>query len=130
MTQDRLPYDVLLVEDNVEIADVALRQLERIGIYARHAPDGRQALAMLDAQKPDLMLLDLNLPEVDGWRVLEHAKKLYGEDGVKVIVMTANDDSANKLIGRLQTVERYLVKPILRDTLWQAVRNALGVEQQ
>lgn len=123
-----LPYDILIVEDNPEIADISARWLERMRLHSRHAPDGRTGMQMLEAQKPDLLVLDLNLPEVDGWHVLEYAKKLYGDAMFKVIVMTANDDSANRLVGKLQTVEHYLIKPINRERLQQAVAQVLGLE--
>lgn len=127
MTDTKRLVDVLVVEDNTEIADITLRTLNRMGIEARWASDGHQAKAILNEGLPDLILLDLNLGEMDGWHVLEYAKKLHGETNLKVVVMTAADDSANRVIGKLQPVIRYLVKPVERAVLVKTVNEILGL---
>jgi two-component system response regulator AdeR len=122
-------YHILVVEDDPEIANLTLVTLERIGLVAMHANNGRVALDMVDDQKPDLMLLDLNLPEVSGWKVLEYAREQYGDGSFRVIVTTANNDPSNRLVGKLQVVDRYLTKPFTPQELMATVRAVLEMEE-
>ncbi len=117
--------NILLVEDDPDIAKLTIRALNRAGFETVHVDDGQAAIDYLDVKKPDLILLDLNLPEVSGWEVLDHAKALYGEEGFKVIVTTANGDAANRVIGKLQLVVEYLIKPFVPDQLVSAIQRAM-----
>lgn len=121
-------FDVLLVEDTILLADMmmeAFKQIPEIDTY--HASNGDDAVAYLDSTEPDLVLLDLNLPGQSGWQVMEFMKKKYGEGGIKVIVMTAQSDSANKLVGKLQGVERYMVKPVPPREMISAIQEVLDI---
>ena len=62
---------VLIAEDEAEIADILAAYLQRHGLRTLHAADGREALAMHQTCKPDLLLLDVQMPQLDGWQVLE-----------------------------------------------------------
>lgn len=119
-------YRVLLVEDSPDIAGLVMINLKRLGLTTFHAINGPKAVAFLDEHQPDLILLDLNLPGLNGWGVLEHAKKRYGQ--VRVIVTTANDDPSNRLVGKLQVVDRYLIKPYSPADLVALVKEMLQLE--
>lgn len=122
-------YKVLLVEDTIILADMVLEALKHIPeLETDHIADGFEAVEYLDKTQPDLILLDLNIPGQSGWKVMEFIKKKYGEGTIKVIVMTAQSDSANKLVGKLQGVERYLVKPIPPREMLTAIREILSIE--
>lgn len=83
--------DVLVVEDDRATSDLILQQLGELSIGARAALDGRQALAAIDDRLPRAMILDIMLPEVDGFGVLEELRKRPGGREVAVVVYTALD---------------------------------------
>jgi len=100
--------------------------LMRLGIDSHHAINGSLALEFLAQRVPDILLLDIGMPGMNGWEVLEKVKERYPDTHFPVIVLTAFDDPANKLIGKLQArVFRYITKPFDMDVLAQTVRDAL-----
>ena len=126
---DLSDLDVLIVEDALDIAKMLQISLKQIGIDAVLAKNGQVALDYLDHTEPDLILLDLNLPIVNGWQVLEHAKKLYGEHSIRVIVTTANTDEVNRLVGKMQYVSSYIQKPFTIDDIVDVVRDVLELDK-
>ncbi len=125
---DAKPPLVLIVEDSVELAQVSEIALSRLGLKTMHAVNGRRALEMLADQTPDLMLLDIGLPGMNGWEVLERIKLDESALEFPIIVLTAAGDPVNRLIGKLQErVKRYIVKPYSVDELKQAVREVLDL---
>jgi CheY-like chemotaxis protein len=122
---DRAPL-VLIVEDTLELAEVIQATLERMQMVTLHETHGSKAISALDAQKPDVVLLDIALPDMTGWKILDAIKEKYGEDAMPaVIVITAYGDPANRLVGKLQGVFSYLIKPFTSDEVEQIVTQAL-----
>jgi len=121
-------FTVLLVEDTIILAQMVMESLKQIPeITTDHVANGFAAVEYLEKNEPDLILLDLNIPGKSGWQVMEFLKSKYGEGTIKVVVMTAQSDSANKLVGKLQGVERYLVKPVPPREMIAAIREVLGI---
>ncbi len=118
----------LIVEDSDDIAGLIQLMLARMGIDSHHAGNGFLALNFLENQLPDILLLDLNMPGMSGWQVLDAIKERYPDAAFPVIVLTALADPANRLIGKLQEhVIRYMTKPFELDVLAATVRVALGL---
>lgn len=99
---------VLVAEDESEIAEVLAAYLKRDGYRSVHAPDGRRALELHLALKPDLVLLDVHMPEVDGWKVLA---ELRVRGSTPVIMLTAMDQDIDKVMGLRMGADDYIVKP-------------------
>ncbi|MFI7866775.1 response regulator [Ectopseudomonas khazarica] len=99
---------VLIAEDEAEIADILIAYLQRSGLRTQHACDGQQALALHQALKPDLLLLDVQMPVLDGWKVLSEIRS-RGE--TPVIMLTALDQDIDKLMGLRLGADDYVVKP-------------------
>ncbi|MBL8146169.1 MAG: response regulator transcription factor [Anaerolineae bacterium] len=119
---------VLVVEDTPELAEMVVATLRRARIIAEYELRGEQALPRYIESKPPVILLDLNLPDLPGWKVLEAIRDYSRDNGVpgpRIIVMTAMGDPANRLVGKLQGVFGYIVKPCPTAELQAAVRNAL-----
>ncbi len=118
---------VLIVEDSAELAEIIQATLQRLDMVTAHETHGNKAFNRYHEFKPDVMLLDIGLPDMTGWKVLENIRERIG-DGVmpKVIVITAYGDPANRLIGKLQNVHDYLIKPFTSDEVERVVLNALG----
>src|SRR3954469_20028891 len=81
---------ILLVEDNLANGDMLLRRLRRSGYDVVSAPDGEQAVAMAVAETPDVILMDLNLPVLDGWAATRRIKATPATSAIPVIALTAH----------------------------------------
>ncbi len=99
---------ILIAEDDPEIADIIRAYLEREGFRTVHAPDGRIALDLHHALKPDLILLDVSMPRMDGWEVLAAVRQ---RSTTPVIMVTALDQDIDKLQALRIGADDYVVKP-------------------
>ncbi|WP_339652219.1 response regulator [Halopseudomonas pelagia] len=99
---------ILIAEDEAEIAEILAAYLERSGLRTVHAVDGIDALAKHQRLKPDLVLLDVQMPGMDGWQVLSEIRH-HGE--TPVIMLTALDQDMDKLVGLRIGADDYVVKP-------------------
>ena len=99
---------VLVVEDELEIAKVLEGYLQREGYRTERAKDGRSALTLFRASRPDLVLLDIMLPELDGIEVL---KVIRTESTTPVIVLSARTEELDKLLGLELGADDYVTKP-------------------
>ena len=99
---------ILIVDDEKKIADILKAYLEREGYRVMTAFDGRSALESARTGSPDLILLDLMLPEVSGWDV---CKELRTKSSVPIIMLTARDDTTEKIIGLELGADDYITKP-------------------
>ncbi len=107
---DHARGSVLVVDDEPTISEVLSRYLERAGYRTRVAGDGAQALAAAASQRPDLVVLDLMLPGIDG---LEVMRRLRDQDPerIAVILLTAKADESDRVIGLRLGADDYVVKP-------------------
>ncbi len=99
---------VLVVDDEPTIAEVVSRYLQRAGYDTRVAGDGPDALAQISAERPDLVVLDLMLPGMDG---LEVMRRMHESDRVSVILLTARGEPSDRVIGLRLGADDYVVKP-------------------
>lgn len=99
---------VLIAEDEPEIADILKAYLERQGMRTEWAQDGRRALEAHRTSKPDLVLLDVQMPLLDGWQVLSEIRH---RGDTPVIMLTALDQDLDKLTGLRIGADDYVVKP-------------------
>jgi two-component system, OmpR family, response regulator ResD len=100
---------VLVVDDEPTIAEVVSRYLERAGYATTVAHDGAEALASAQRGRPDLVVLDLMLPGVDGLEVLRRLREDAAPPGV--ILLTAKGEESDRVIGLRQGADDYVVKP-------------------
>ncbi|MCS6836452.1 MAG: response regulator [Anaerolineae bacterium] len=122
---------VLVVEDTQDIAEIIQATIEGMGLKTVYAGSGKQGLDVMREQTPQIIMLDIGLPDITGWRMLDHIKEHYAEAQLAmptVIVITAYGDPANKLIGKLQNVYSYLVKPVLPDQVERVVKMVINGE--
>lgn len=103
-----LPALVLIAEDEPEIAEILQAYLGRAGLRTVRAADGRDALNLHLSLKPDLVLLDVQMPRVDGWKVLSEIRH---RGDTPVIMLTAMDQDIDKLMGLRLGADDYVVKP-------------------
>ena len=113
---------VLVVEDDEEIAQVLQRSLRLEGYEVRIAGDGEAALEQAVAFNPDLVILDLGLPKLDG---IEVARRLRAADDVPILMLTARDALESRVEGLDSGADDYLVKPFERQELLARLRALL-----
>lgn len=100
---------VLLIEDDLDLAETLVDYLELEGMRCDHAANGVAGLELVERQPPDVVLLDLHLPRLDGLRVCERLREA-GRD-IPVLMLTARDALDDKLAGFAAGTDDYLVKP-------------------
>ncbi len=113
---------VLVVDDEPRIAQLARDYLEHAGFGVLLAGDGRSALQAIRTRQPDLVVLDLGLPEVDG---LEVTRTVRESSRVPIIMLTARDDELDKLLGLELGADDYITKPFSPRELVARVRAVL-----
>ena len=110
---------ILVVDDEPRIAEIARDYLERAGFRVTTAGNGADALAIARARRPDLIVLDLGLPHMDG---LDVTRTLRKQSNVPIIMLTARVDESDKLIGLELGADDYLTKPFSPKELVARVR--------
>ncbi|HZQ63055.1 MAG TPA: response regulator transcription factor [Casimicrobiaceae bacterium] len=101
--------NVLIVEDDAEIASLLTTELGRLGYTLSAVGSGREALRNIDRTTPDLVLLDLGLPDIDGYEVLRQLRET--RNGTPVICLTARDQQMDRIGGLRAGADDYIVKP-------------------
>ncbi len=100
---------VLLVDDEPNIVELSQLYLEKEGYRIISAADGKQALATIEKENPALVVLDLMLPEMDGFEVCRHLRAQ--NSSVLILMLTARDDDVDKIVGLEMGADDYMTKP-------------------
>jgi two-component system, cell cycle response regulator DivK len=103
---------ILLVEDNEMNRDMLSRRLLRKGYEVVMAVDGEQAVAMAQSEKPDLILMDMSLPVIDGWEATRRVKASEASSGIPIIALTAHAMSGDRERALGAGCDDYDTKPI------------------
>ena len=113
---------ILVIEDDPDIRGLVVALVQRAGMRAREAADGRAGVRAFFEERPDLVVLDLGLPELDGWQVLERIRDL---SEVPVLVLTAEGEQVQKVRGLEKGADDYVTKPFGREELVARVQALL-----
>jgi two-component system alkaline phosphatase synthesis response regulator PhoP len=113
---------VLVVEDESSIASFVALYLKNAGYGVRTAATGTDALAQAESERPDLIVLDLMLPDVDG---IEVCRRLRKDSDVPILMLTARDEDVDKIIGLEVGADDYLTKPFNPGELVARVKSVL-----
>ncbi len=113
---------VLVVEDDRRIADMVIKNLESAGYECHVSSDGGQALADFERVRPDLVVLDLGLPGIDGLQV---TRRLRRDSDVAILMLTARTSESDKLLGLELGADDYVTKPFSTAELMARVRALL-----
>jgi DNA-binding response OmpR family regulator len=117
-----MPAEIMVAEDDPKLAEVLRRYLEREGYQVVLVPDGRQAIDRARQHPPDLIILDLMLPRVDGWDVCRVLKR---ESGVPILMLTARSTQDDIVLGLDLGADDYVTKPFGPPELMARVRTVL-----
>jgi two-component system response regulator VicR len=125
-----MPNDVkniLCIEDEPEMIDLIRLILSRHGYNVQGANGGREGLEKIRESSPDLILLDLMMPDVDGWEVYQQLKAEEKTSGIPVIVVTAKAQNIDKVLGlHIAKVDDYISKPFSPQALLESVQKVFG----
>ncbi len=126
---------VVCIEDEPEMIDLVKLILSRRGYDVVGAMGGREGLDAIEAETPDLVLLDLMMPDMDGWEVYQLMKSHDAMKDIPVIVVTAKAQSIDKVLGlHIAKVDDYITKPFgpqeLLDTVKQVIDREAATEAE
>lgn len=129
MSEQRKPR-IVCIEDEPEMIDLIRLILGRRGFELIGAVGGREGLETVRQVKPDLVLLDLMMPDMDGWEIYQHMKADEELRNIPVIIVTAKAQSIDKVLGlHIAKVDDYITKPFGPQELIDSVNRVLGIEE-
>ncbi len=117
--------EVLIVEDEPEIAELIEFHAERAGMRARTIHSGKLALELIRREKPDVIVLDLMLPDLDGLEVCRRLKQSDDTRGIPIVMVTAKGEEADIVAGIELGADDYVTKPFSPRVLMARLRNVL-----
>ena len=120
---------ILLVEDNEMNRDMLSRRLERKGHQISIAVDGQQALDLAASEKPDLILMDMSLPGIDGWEAARRIKQSPDTRGIPVIALTSHAMAGDREQALASGCDDYDTKPVDLPRLLEKMAVLLGKTQ-
>lgn len=122
---------ILCIEDETEMIELTRLVLEREGFEVLGAVGGMQGLEIIRQEKPDLVLLDLMMPDIDGWEVYRQMKASKELADIPVIVVTARAQSIDKVLGlQVAKVDDYITKPFGPKELLESIHRIFPAEGQ
>jgi len=116
---------ILIADDIAEVREIVRFHLERAGYRVSEAADGRETLNQVRQTAPDVLLLDLSMPDVDGWKVLDVVRAEGELKSMRVALLTAESDEMVEHRARRAGAHAYLVKPLEGADLTRAVQRLL-----
>lgn len=121
---------ILVVDDDPNSREIVQTFLESRGYSVETAATGQAALAAVQGRSPDLILLDVMMPGMDGWEVARTLKDHADYADIRVVMMTARSDFSDKQKGLQAGADDYLVKPIQLEDLGNTVKRNLEVRSR
>ena len=120
-----MPTRILIVEDDPDIAELVARYLDKAGFITDRAVSGREALKMIAAKPPELLVLDLMLPHVDGLEICRVVRADEATAAIPIIMLTARAEESERIVGLELGADDYLAKPFSPNELVARVRALL-----
>lgn len=125
-----MTHHILIVDDALDLARMYAQLLGDAGYSTATAGTGQDALARLQSQPPDLLLLDVNLPELDGYALASMLKADPATATIPIIMVSAQEGRGARVIGLESGAEDYLTKPVDPAELLAKVRNLLALRDR
>lgn len=120
-------FTIIYIEDDPEMIDLVSLILNRRGFTVKGAHGGKEGLELVMQDKPNLILLDLMMPDVDGWDVYQQIKANEATRDIPVIVITAKSQAIDRVLGlHIAKVDDYISKPFRPQELLDSVERVLA----
>jgi DNA-binding response OmpR family regulator len=116
---------ILIVDDEDDVLDLLQLVFETSGFAVRRAPNGKLAVASAYEDPPDIVLLDVMMPEMDGWQVLRVLKGDERTRRIPVVMLSARAERRDKMIGLQEGAEGYIAKPFSPTEVVREVQSLL-----
>jgi DNA-binding response OmpR family regulator len=120
---------ILIVDDDPYIRQLVSVNIESAGYETAVVTSGKEALDEIQRNPPDLMILDVMMPELDGWEICKIIRDNCNLKNLKIVILTAKDAEKDKMIGKhILGADEYITKPFDIDALLFTIRNLLKKE--
>ena len=119
---------ILVVDDEPNIVEVVKLRLEAEHYEVVTAPDGASALAKTESEKPDLIVLDIRMPQMDGYTFVKNLQRNENSKGIPIIILTAHEQMQE--LFAMEGVTDYVVKPFKGEELRVKVKKILGIKEK
>ena len=116
---------ILVVEDSATQRKIICKMLVHYGYRILEAKDGYEALSIAEHERPDLVLLDIIMPGIDGYKVMSSIKELPDMGNVPIIMLTSRGKLIDKMRGKVSATDEYLTKPFKREELIEKINKHL-----
>jgi len=127
---DETRKNIIYVEDDPEMIDLVALILKPKGIHVKGASGGREGLDLITSEKPDLVLLDLMMPDMDGWEVYQKLKGIPDTANIPVIIITAKAQAIDQVLGLfIARVDDYISKPFHPQQLIDSVQKIFARQE-
>jgi DNA-binding response OmpR family regulator len=128
---DQTSRRVIYIEDEQEMVDLVRLILGRKGIEVTGVREGREGILAVQNEQPDLVLLDLMMPDMDGWEVYQQLRASETTRDIPVIVVTAKAQSIDKVLGlHIAKVDDYVSKPFSPNDLIESIVRVLAKREE
>lgn len=117
---------VLVVDDSPTEQHVLTRVLEKNGFETLVASDGEEAINMASSSQPDLILMDVVMPGMNGFQATRQLSRNPDTSSIPVVMVTSKDQETDRIWGLRQGAVEYLMKPVKQDDLLAAIRSRIG----
>jgi len=117
---------ILITEDSPTILEILKSVLEEEGYEVNAAADGQQALNLVKAEKPDLIILDLMLPKIDGYKVCRMLKFDEKYKNIPIIMLTARTNETDEKLGKEVGADAYIKKPFQPEVVIDEIKKLLN----
>jgi DNA-binding response OmpR family regulator len=121
---------ILIAEDNAEIRTLVSSILVEEGHKVGVAQNGQQALDMIMADAPDVLVLDIMMPQMDGYTVLKEVKSAGSREGMKILILTAKTSETDWVRGYKLGADAYVTKPFDTDELVNGIEDLLSMTKE
>jgi chemosensory pili system protein ChpA (sensor histidine kinase/response regulator) len=126
ITQDKALPTVLIVDDSLSVRNTLLQLIQDAGFSARTARDGIEAIETLKSFKPDMVLTDMEMPNLNGVELTSHIKGRADMKGVPVIMITSRSQDKHRHLAEQAGVDAYITKPYNDVALIEVIRSSLA----
>lgn len=126
LSASRLPY-VLVVDDSLSARKSLAQFVEDLGLDVRTARDGMEAVSLIDARKPDLILVDMEMPRMNGLELTSHIRANDTTQDMPVIMITSRSTDKHRKTAMEKGVDHYMVKPFAEEELASHINNVLKI---
>ena len=127
-TKKLTDYKILVVDDSLSTLDIFRRYFEFYGFTVSAVQKGQEALDYIKETKPDLIILDVMLPDIDGFEVAQEINKI--DQLIPIIMLTAKVDHKDKLRGLMSGAHRYLTKPCSPNKVLDEIKKLLNISEE